>query len=161
MSLIADGRAALTAMLADPDLFDRVKPGDYSTLAVKLAKKQIIAAKLNLNDQRTIRSALGEDIYLKTLDTLSASQMKMLARRLDGHAGEDVTKTAATAQRHIRALLDGSPMTEPETATLEDSAANDTALATETITATVPEIETAEARTKNKYFGRKAFRTGR
>lgn len=139
MSLIADGRAALTAMLQNPDLFTRLKPADFSSFAIKLAKKQIIAGGLTREDQLALREALGEDIYEKTLDSLTATQAKQLAKRIDKNATPAQVKTGAIALAHARAILANKPTDATETK---------------------PNAEAAPAR-KNKYVGRKSFRTGR
>lgn len=139
MSLVVDGRKALEAMLKEPDVFSRVNPSDYAALAAKLAKKQVIAGGLNRDDQLKLRDTLGEDIYEKVLDDLTAHQAKLLARRLDPAVDPFEISTARVALRHIRAVLAGQTLSEPST----------------------EEMPPAEPATPNKYMGRKAFRTGR
>jgi hypothetical protein len=141
MSLTIDGKAALKAILEREDLFNRVKPADVSQAAVKLAKKQLNAAGQGKDDLLALKAALGDDVFEKCLDTLTAHQVKLLARRLDPSAEDIQVNTGSSALRHVRAILSGS---------VTASAAPPEALkATET------------APKKNKYLGRKAFRTGR
>lgn len=140
MSLTVDGKAALTAILTREDLFTRVKPADLSLAAVKLAKKQITAAGQGVSDLLALKSALGEDIFEKCLDTLTPHQAKQLARRLDTGAEDIAVNTGPSALRHIRALVSGD--TAPTAQTTEAS-------------------PTEPAPKTNKYLGRKAFRTGR
>ncbi len=143
MSLIPDGRAALTAILENPDLFSRVKPADLSGAAVKLAKKQMTAAGQDVAVLQSLKTALGADVFDKTLDALSPHHIKQLARRLDKEAPEIQVNTGSSALAHVRKLLAG----------------------TVSISTPEPSAETARPETdtpkKNKYLGRKAFRTGR
>ncbi|MEE9380738.1 MAG: hypothetical protein V3V03_04970 [Hyphomonadaceae bacterium] len=137
MSLIADGRSALSAMLAQPDLFPRISAADYSAAALKLAKKQIIAGGLSRTDQLALKTALGDDIYEKTLDALTAYQIKLLAKRLDPSATPEALASGSMALDHVRAVLSGQPAS-PAAPT-----------------------DTPPPKAKNKYIGRKSFRTGR
>ncbi len=137
MSLIADGRSALSAMLAQPDLFPRISAADYSAAALKLAKKQIIAGGLSRADQLALKTALGDDIYEKTLDALTAYQIKLLAKRLDPSATPEALASGSMALDHVRAVLSGQAVS-PVTPT-----------------------DTSPPKPKNKYIGRKSFRTGR
>ena len=137
MSLIADGRSALNAMLAQPGLFPRISPADYSAAALKLAKKQIIAGGLGHADQLALKTALGEDIYEKTLDSLTAYQIKLLAKRLDPSATPEALASGAMALDHVRAVLSGQAVTP------------------------AAQTDTTAPKPKNKYIGRKSFRTGR
>lgn len=154
MSLTVDGRAAVAAMLAHPDRFKRVKPGDWAGLAVKLARKQVTAAGQDADDLRAIRDALGEDIFDKTLDSLSATQAKQLVARIDPASPEDVRKTGASALAHVRGVLagDGAP----------DKAAPPSGKDGETHAASPAGTDqaTEPGTPRNAYFGRKAFRTG-
>lgn len=140
MSLTVDGKAALTAILTRDDLFTRVKPADLSQAAVKLAKKQLTAAGQGVSDLLALKTALGEDIFEKCLDSLTPHQAKQLARRLDPGAEEMSVNTGPSALRHVRAILSGA--TNPTAKTKEASPKE-------------------PAKKKNKYLGRKAFRTGR
>lgn len=139
MSLIIDGREALKAMLDQPDLFSRIKPSDYASVAAKLAKKQVIAGGLAREDQIALRNALGEDVYEKTLDSMSAHHAKLLARRLDPNVDALEVSTVTMAIRHIRAILAGQPVSAASPA----------------------EDHPPSSPSKNKYIGRKSFRTGR
>lgn len=145
MSLVPDGHAALTAILENPDLFNRVKPGDLSGAAVKLAKKQLTAAGQDIAVLRSLKTALGDDVFDKTLDALSPHHIKQLARRLDKNAPEIEINTGSSALSHVRKLLRGT--LEPESTPIQSA----------------QETPGAEPDTpkKNKYLGRKAFRTGR
>lgn len=141
MALIPDGRTALSAILAHESLFPRVKDSDLSGAAIKLARKQIVAAGLTRDDLLTLKETLGEDMFEKTLDSLTPYHVKLLARRLDKTAAEIEVNTGSSALSHVRKILSG------------DAAPN--AAAEPAATAEEP------APTKNKYLGRKAFRTGR
>ncbi len=141
MALIADGRAALTAILSNEDLFPRVKEGDLSSAAIKLARKQLIAAGLTRDDLLKLKDTLGADVFEKTLDSLTPHHVKLLARRLDKNAPEIEVNTGSSALSYVRQILAGH-------VTMSD---------------TPPEAapEPASKPAKNKYLGRKAFRTGR
>lgn len=141
MALTPDGRAALKAILAHEDLFPRVKEADLANAAIKLARKQLIAAGLTREDLLALKDTLGADMFEKSLDSLTAHHIKLLARRLDRNAPEIEVNTASSALSHVRKILDGAPESE-RAPTASD--------------------ETADpAPKKNKYLGRKAFRTGR
>jgi len=141
MALIPDGRAALSAILAHQDLFPRVKETDLSTAAVKLARKQMIAAGLTREDLLALKETLGADMFEKTLDSLTPYHVKLLARRLDKSAAEIEVNTGSSALSHVRKVLGGDV---PASVTAE------------------PPVADAESKpAKNKYLGRKAFRTGR
>lgn len=141
MALIPDGRAALSAILAHETLFPRVKDADLSGAAIKLARKQIIAAGLTGDDLLELKKTLGADMFEKTLDSLTPYHVKLLARRLDKNAAEIEVNTGSSALSHVRKILNGelapSPAQEPA------------------------EAADAPPPSKNKYLGRKAFRTGR
>ncbi len=139
MALIPDGRAALSAILAHQPLFPRVKDSDLSAAAIKLARKQIIAAGLSRDDLLALKDTLGADMFEKTLDSLTPYHVKLLARRLDKTAAEIEVNTGSSALSHVRKVLAGDVM--PGAAP------------------TAPPETPAPA--KNKYLGRKAFRTGR
>ncbi len=141
MALTPDGRAALTAILAHEDLFPRVKDADLSAAAIKLARKQIIAAGLTRDDLLELKAKLGDDMFEKTLDSVTPHHIKLLARRLDRNAPEIEVNTGSSALSYVRQILagEGDQSTEPSN--------------------TSPIVE--DKPVKNKYLGRKAFRTGR
>lgn len=140
MSLVADGKSAIRAMLDDPGRFSALKAGDWAPVAVRLAKKQVNAARQDRSDLLAIREAIGEDVFEKTLDDLSAYHAKLLARRLDKGAPEAVLKTQASAIAHVRRVLGGEARPEAEAPAAP---------------------QRSEERPANRYLGRKAFRTGR
>ena len=141
MALIPDGRSALSAILAHEPLFPRVKDSDLAAAAIKLARKQIIAAGLTREDLLQLKDTLGADMFEKTLDSLSPYHVKLLARRLDRTAAEIEVNTGSSALSHVRRILSGDV-----TASASDA----------------PEqADEQPAPAKNKYLGRKAFRTGR
>ncbi len=141
MALIPDGRTALSAILAHESLFPRVKDSDLSGAAIKLARKQIVAAGLTRDDLLKLKETLGEDMFEKTLDSLTPYHVKLLARRLDKTAAEIEVNTGSSALSHVRKVLSGDA--EPNAAAEPAASAEEPAPA------------------KNKYLGRKAFRTGR
>lgn len=153
MSLIADGRTALTAILNNPDLFKKLKSSDFSAIAVKLARKQVTAGGLTLTDQQKLRAALGEDVYQKTLDSLSAYQAKQLAKRIDKTAPQNALKTGTAALTHIRDVLNVNEAPVVRSSQVKsDSLLDDDS---------IDLVDTDSVVTKNRYFGRKSFRTGR
>lgn len=141
MALIPDGRTALSAILANEPLFPRVKDSDLAAAAIKLARKQIIAAGLTREDLLKLQETLGADMFEKTLDSLTPYHVKLLARRLDKTAAEVEVNTGSSALSHVRKILAGD--VTPGTAAEPQESAEEAAPA------------------KNKYLGRKAFRTGR
>ena len=141
MALTPDGRAALSAILEHEDLFPRVKAADLSAAAIKLARKQIIAAGLTRDDLLELKAKLGDDMFEKTLDSVTPYHIKLLARRLDRDAPDIEVNTGSSALSYVRQILAG----EVEQSVEADSATP------------APDIKPA----KNKYLGRKAFRTGR
>lgn len=144
MSLAGDGRAALTAMLSHRERFARIKDADWSMAAIKLAKKQLIAAGQKANDLNAIKDILGADTFERTLDTLTAFQAKQLAKRIDPTVLPETIASCSMALTHIRGILSGDLS---ETRPVEN--------------AETPEPAEAAEKPKNKYLGRKAFRTGR
>lgn len=143
MALTPDGRAAIHAILAHEDLFPRVKDADLSTAAIKLARKQLIAAGLTRDDLLKLKDALGADMFEKTLDSLTPHHIKLLARRLDKSAPDIEVNTGSSALSYVRQVLAGEIAPATETTEAE------------------PQKPAADAPAKNKYLGRKAFRTGR
>ncbi|MCI4646411.1 MAG: hypothetical protein MRY64_16640 [Hyphomonadaceae bacterium] len=143
MSLTVDGRAVLETIVNTPDVFSGIPARDWSSAAIKLAKKQVNAGKQTREDILRLRNTLGEDVFAKTLDALSAHHMKMLARRVDPDVDADEIKTASMALTHIRTVLSSDwKAPEPEGSS-------------------EPENAEAQAPKANPYIGRKAFRTGR
>ena len=141
MTLTANGREALSAILSNESLFPRIKDADLSSVASKLARKQVTAAGLTRDDLLDLKSALGETVFEKTLDGLSPHHIKLLARRLDKNAPEIEVNTGSSALSYVRQILSG-----------------------EVIESTPDQAPPAQVPTepkKNKYLGRKAFRTGR
>ena len=141
MSLTADGRAALQAMLSDPSLFSRVRDSDWTSAAIKLAKKQIIAAGQTTDSLNELKERLGVDLFERTLDTLTAFQAKQLAKRIDPAVMQETIASCSMALIHIRGQLSGSAPSSEKPAPASD--------------------EPPAEKPKNKYLGRKAFRTGR
>ena len=141
MALTPDGRAAIKAILENEVLFPRVKDADLSAAAIKLARKQIIAAGLSREDLLTLKEKLGADMFEKTLDSVTPHHIKLLARRLDRNAPEIEVNTGSSALSYVRQILAG------EVGETEADASAET--------------PPAEKPAKNKYLGRKAFRTGR
>jgi hypothetical protein len=145
MTLTGNGRAALSAILENEALFPGVRDADLAAVATKLARKQVIAAGLSREDLLALKAELGEVIFEKTLDDLSPHHVKLLARRLDKDAPEIEVNTGSSALSYIRQILAGdiAPAITPAAPEKPETQAPDTA----------PK--------KNKYLGRKAFRTGR
>ncbi len=144
MTLTDNGRTALTAVLNNEALFPRVKDADFVAAAIKLARKQVIAAGLTRDDLLKLKATIGADVFEKTLEGLSPHHVKLLARRLDGSAPEIEVNTGSSALAYVRQILSG-----------------DVTIATEAATE-IPAAPTPDTTAKkNKYLGRKAFRTGR
>lgn len=139
MTSTGSGRTALACILEEQALFPRIRDADLSAAAVRLVRKQITAAGLTREDLLALRAALGREIFDRTLESLTPHQIKQLARRLDSDAPEIEVNTGSSALSHVRHLLDsaseGTPAPEEK-----------------------PEDTTPK---KNKYLGRKSFRTGR
>lgn len=135
------GRLALSATLDREDLFPRAKETDLVLVTTKLARKQVTAAGLSRDGLLQLKTALGEEVFEETLDGLSPHHIKLLARRLDKAAPEIEVNTGSSVLSYVRQILAGdvSPTVEMKPAP------------------TPPE----PAAKKNKYLGRKAFRTGR
>ena len=144
MALSGNGRTALLAILEHETLFPRIKDADLVGVAGKLARKQLTAAGLTRDDLLTLKETLGETVFDKTLDSLSPYHIKLLAKRLDKNAPEIEVNTGSSALSYVRQILSGDIAIE---------------------NASAPEVEVATAAEptpkKNKYLGRKAFRTGR
>ncbi|MEO1660954.1 MAG: hypothetical protein AAFR51_08200 [Pseudomonadota bacterium] len=141
MALTGSGRAALSAILANEAAFPRLKDSDLTAAAIKLARKQIIAAGLTREDLLNLRQLLSEAVFEKALDSLTPHHVKLLARRLDKEAPEIEVNTGSSALSYVRQILAGEIASDAPT---EPSSAPADA-----------------APKKNKYLGRKAFRTGR
>lgn len=141
MALSDPGHTALNAILTQSALFERVKDKDLIAAAVKLARKQVTAAGQTVDDLRALKTALGADVFDKTLQSLSPHHIKLLARRLDKTAPEIEVNTGSSALAFVRQLLAGDVPSDPSPS------------------APSPDAETVKK--KNKYLGRKAFRTGR
>lgn len=143
MSLSNNGREALSAILSNESLFPRIKDADLSSVASKLARKQVTAAGLTRADLLDLKEALGEVVFEKTLDGLSPHHVKLLARRLDKNAPDIEVNTGSSALSYVRQILSGEVTETPASAAQPE-----------------PMAAPAEPK-KNKYLGRKAFRTGR
>lgn len=143
MALTETGRSALLAVLNNETLFPRVKDADLTAAATKLARKQVIAAGLTRDDLLTLKTTIGAGVFEKTLEGLSPHHVKLLARRLDKSAPEIEVNTGSSALAYVRQILSG------------DVAASEAQ--PEPSPAPAPDV----AAKKNKYLGRKAFRTGR
>ncbi|MDJ0920562.1 MAG: hypothetical protein QNI84_05500 [Henriciella sp.] len=144
MAQSIDPRTALKNILEQEELFPRVRPAEISQAAVKLASKQIIAAGQSIDDLKAINASIGDELFAKCLQGLTAHQIKLLARRLDPGAEDIQVNTGNSALRHTRALLSGA---DAQTRVLPDRQETD--------------ADSHPAPKKNKYLGRKSFRTGR
>lgn len=142
MSLLGDGKAAMAAMVKEAALFPRIKPADWSAAAVRLAKKQVIAAGLTASDLRTIRTAIGAPVFDRTLDDLTAFQAKLLAKRIAPDVTQEDIASKSMALAVIRERLKSQPATEPDEPPADDAAS--------------PAGDTPAK--PNPYIGRKAFR---
>lgn len=146
MSLLIDGKAAMAAMLRAPETFRRIRDNDWALSARQLAKKQLIAGRQKVADIAAIRDALGDDIFNKTLESLTTNQAKQLAARIDRDKRQGDFRTGSEALAHVHKLLEGKPTSRAGKASPEASR--------EPVTA-----DTGEP--PKRYLGRKAFRTGR
>ncbi len=146
MSLLGDGKAAMAAMVKEAALFPRIKPADWSAAAVKLAKKQVIAAGLTAKDLRTIRSAIGAPVFERTLNDLTAFQAKLLAKRIDPTVTPEEIASKAMALAIIQDRLRAS--TPSQGARPADGEAREPA----------GDADAESAPKANPYLGRKAFR---
>jgi len=144
MALTDNGRTALTAVLNNETLFPRVKDADFVAAAIKLARKQVIAAGLTRDDLLKLKTTIGAEVFEKTLEGLSPHHVKLLARRLDKDAAEIEVNTGSSALAYVRQILSGDVAAAP-------------GAPAETPATPAPDA----AAKKNKYLGRKAFRTGR
>lgn len=152
MSLTLDGRAAFKAMLDAETTFRGIRPRDWSSAAVKLAKRALFAGGQDRSDILAIKSELGDDIFEKALDSLSAHHMKQLARRVDPGVDAEAIATGSSALAHIRAVL--QPGWQPAAAARTEPAP------AEAGTDAAPADAPVEKKS-NPYIGRKAFRMGR
>ncbi len=146
MSLLIDGKAAMSAMLRAPETFRRIKDNDWALSARQLAKKQLIAGRQKVADIAAIRDALGDDIFDKTLESLTTNQAKQLAARIDRDKSQGDFRSGSEAVAHVRTLLEGKPATGGGKVRQERPR--------EAVTADAGEPP-------KRYLGRKAFRTGR
>ncbi|MEM6666810.1 MAG: hypothetical protein AAF638_10445 [Pseudomonadota bacterium] len=144
MSLIGDGRTAIRAMLDEANAFAGIPDRDWSSAAIRLAKKQLTAARQTRDDIVSVKTALGDDMFERALDALTAYHVKLLAKRVDPTVDSDTIETASMARTHIRTVLTPDWV---QPADLGDS----------------PDEEQVEPEKpkSNPYIGRKAFRTGR
>jgi len=141
MSLTVDGRRALQIMVSSPDVFRSIKPDQWSSAAINLAKKQLTAGKQTRDDILRIRETLGRDMFEKTLDALKPMHLQQLARRVDKSVSPAEIRNGPLALRHIRKVLSDDWQQQP---------------------GDVKEPEAvSDAPKSNPYIGRKAFRTGR
>ena len=136
----AGSELAVSAILNAPNKFPRLKEADWRAVAVKLAKKQVIAAGQTSDTLNELKDVLGEPVFERTLDSLTAFQAKQLAKRIDPEVADETIASCSMALIHIRATLAGEP---------SPHAVDQPAEKQEPVSA------------KNKYLGRKAFRTGR
>ncbi|MEO0466400.1 MAG: hypothetical protein AAF216_07635 [Pseudomonadota bacterium] len=142
MSLIADGRTALKAMLDHGETFQGIADREWSSAAIRLAKKQLTAARQDRANVVSVKNTLGDDMFERALDALSAYHVKILAKRVDPTVAGEAIESASMARQHIRTVM------SPDWQIREPVAEN---------------VEPSEP-TKpkgNPYIGRKAFRTGR
>lgn len=144
MSLIGDGPSALRAMLDHQDRFAGIPDRDWSSAAVRLAKKQMTAARQARKDILLVKEALGDDMFERALDALTAYHVKLLAKRVDPNVDSDTIETASMSRQHIRKVLQDD-WVQPDAG--ED--------------APEPDAPAEEKPKSNPYIGRKAFRTGR
>ena len=82
MALTETGHAALSAILANDAAFPRVKDADLTAAAIKLARKQIIAAGLTRDDLLHLREA-GQP-HLHAHEAFAALEAASHARALNG-----------------------------------------------------------------------------
>ncbi|MEL6286895.1 MAG: hypothetical protein AAFQ18_11890 [Pseudomonadota bacterium] len=150
MSLRPDGKVTMAALVDQAAIFPRIKSEDWTSAAVRLAKKQIIAAGQETSDLKTIRSVIGGDAFERTLADLTAFQAKQLAKRIHPTVDPDTIVTKAMALGVIKGLLanahdagtdEDTPTTSPRQETVE-----------------TPSGPGDPARKPNPYLGRKAFR---
>lgn len=143
MSLTVDGRSVLEIIVNTPEVFSGIPARDWSSAAIKLAKRQVNAGKQTREDILRLRETLGDDVFAKTLDALSAHHMKLLAKRIDPDVDPDEIKTGSMALMHIRTVLKADWNAPAPAGEVE------------------PETVGEDKPKSNPYIGRKAFRTGR
>lgn len=134
------GATALTAILDMRGKFDRINDKDFDGVVIVLAKKQMIAAGQTLDDMKSLREVIGDDLFDGTLKNLSAYHVKLLAKRLDKGVDPMEISTGRMATDHVRKLMSGdtTPAPQPDK----------------------PEPTPSDDKPKNAYFGRRSFRAG-
>lgn len=127
---------------------------EYAAAAGMLTKKLMISAGQTVSDMRTLRAAVGKDIFEAQLKSLTTHQARQLARRLDKDVPDLEVSTAGAACAWIRDLMDGKSAAPAEAAPEVEAAAEPPAEETPPPTDDTPAPSAAKS-----YFGRRSFRT--
>ena len=106
MLLDVDGFAVLRTIGTNHAAFPAIA-GDAAKAARALVLKQITHKSTGVQAVRSIRAALGEDVFTLIVDGMSNAQIKSLATRLDKHGMTDKGGHGA-ARLHILALAAGT-----------------------------------------------------
>jgi len=106
MLLEVDGFAVLRTIGTNHAAFPAIA-GDAAKAARALVLKQITHKSTGVQAVRSIRAALGEDVFTLIVDGMSNAQIKSLATRLDKHGTAGKAGHGA-ARLHILALAAGT-----------------------------------------------------
>ena len=148
------GADALRALLGTA--FSALGEKDFAAAAGLLTRKLMNAAGQTVDDMRTLRDAVGPDIFEAQLKSLTAHQARLLARRLDKSVPDLEVSTAGAACAWIRGLMNGAtpaPVEAPAEAEVRSEAPAEPVAET-------TDPEPPKPASSGSYFGRRSFRTG-
>ncbi|ABI78038.1 hypothetical protein HNE_1299 [Hyphomonas neptunium ATCC 15444] len=116
--MIADGGVpgadALRALLGlQTQLEGAVTDKEWSAAAGMIVKKLLLSAGQTPDSLAIIKAAVGEEIFIAQLKSLTHHQARQLARRLDKRVPDFEVSTASAAVAHARKLLSAVTLPEP------------------------------------------------
>ncbi|MBY9067277.1 hypothetical protein K1X12_10225 [Hyphomonas sp. WL0036] len=115
------GADALRALLGLQGQLEAVSDKDWAAAAGMIVKKLLLSAGQTPESLAVIKAAVGEDIFLPQLKSLTHHQARQLARRLDKRVPDFEVSTASAAVAHVRDLIAAValPEAEPEPEAVE------------------------------------------
>lgn len=113
------GADALRALLGLQGQLEAVSDKEWAAAAGMIVKKLLLSAGQTPESLAVIKAAVGEDIFLPQLKSLTHHQARQLARRLDKRVPDFEVSTASAAVAHVRDLISAVPAPEPEPEAVE------------------------------------------
>ncbi len=101
-----DGFAVLRTIGENSDAFGEIDAA-VAKAARDLVIKRLKSKSLAVDDARSVREAVGYDLFDRIVEDMSAAHLKSIVAKLDRHHPEMKGSSAQWQRQHLQTLLEG------------------------------------------------------